>query len=314
MNEITTLDVPVSQDNARFGIGATTRKWLYAVGTVLFLISLGYVGVFAARNWPLVVGHIHVDPSTLIFATLLYALTHISSSAAWIVGLRRMGQELPFWSALRLNLVAQIGKYLPGNIAHYVARAGLASSLGVRLTHSGIATLLEILATLFAAGAIAIVTLSIDPAPVTAINAALTGYAALPAIVVPGALLVIGAILFRMRVSWRALLMASAWLIVSFVLIGLSFHMLVTAIVPVTFSVAATVGIFAVAWAAGYVVPGAPAGLGVREAILVVWLGPLVGGGAAVACVMLHRILTAIADVAVALVGYFWLRWEKGRS
>lgn len=314
MDKIATPDVAAPQDDARFGIGANARKWLYAAGTLLFLLSLGYVGMFAMRNWPLIVGHIHVGNGTLAFAACLYALTHISSSAAWIVGLRRMGHKLPFWSAMRLNLVAQIGKYLPGNIAHYVARAGLASSVGIRLAHSGLATLLEILATLLAAGVIAIVALSIDPAPVMVIDAVLTEHRGLPVFVVGAALLAIGAILFRMRMSWRALLTASTWLAVSFVLIGLSFHMLVTAIVPVTLSAAATVGIFAVAWAAGYIIPGAPAGLGVREAILVVWLGPLMGGGAALACVMLHRILTAITDVVVAMVGYWWLRWEKGRS
>ena len=38
-------------------------------------------------------------------------------------------------------------------------------------------------------------------------------------------------------------------------------------------------GIFATAWVAGFVTPGAPAGVGVREAALTVGLTPICGAG-----------------------------------
>ena len=66
------------------------------------------------------------------------------------------------------------------------------------------------------------------------------------------------------------------------------------------------VGAFGLAWIAGFLIPGAPAGLGVREALFVALIAPEVGAGAALACAILHRLVTAIADLVVALGGYTW--------
>ena len=62
-------------------------------------------------------------------------------------------------------------------------------------------------------------------------------------------------------------------------------------------------GIFAIAWVAGFITPGAPGGLGVREAILVTVLTPLYGGGTAVALTIVLRICTFAADGLGFLAG-----------
>jgi uncharacterized membrane protein YbhN (UPF0104 family) len=70
---------------------------------------------------------------------------------------------------------------------------------------------------------------------------------------------------------------------------------------------AATIGAFALAWGIGFVVPGAPAGMGVREATLLALFGPMIGSGPAVAVTIFHRLVTAAVDVVAALIGYIWL-------
>jgi len=55
-------------------------------------------------------------------------------------------------------------------------------------------------------------------------------------------------------------------------------------------------GIFAIAWIAGFVTPGAPAGLGVREAVLVMGLTPIYGSGMAVGLSVTLRIVTTLGD------------------
>ena len=55
-------------------------------------------------------------------------------------------------------------------------------------------------------------------------------------------------------------------------------------------------GVFAVAWVAGYVTPGAPGGLGVREAILIAGLGPIYGPGTAAALALIVRVCSVVAD------------------
>jgi hypothetical protein len=65
--------------------------------------------------------------------------------------------------------------------------------------------------------------------------------------------------------------------------------------------------LFAVAWLAGYVVPGAPGGLGVREAMMVLLLSPILGAGTAVGLGVTLRVTTTVGDAVAFLIG-LWLR------
>jgi hypothetical protein len=215
---------------------------------------------------------------------------------------------IQFPTGIRIALVSQVGKYLPGNVAHYVARAGLASASGVKLTDSGIATIAEILANLFGATLVASATMLLDPAPANGLHIALASGVVIPAMLGSGVILAAAALLCFTKLPMSALFAASACFVGSFIFAGLSFFAVVSSISPIVLSPMASIGIYAVAWTAGYVVPGAPAGLGMREAILVAWLAPIIGGGPAIACSLLHRVISACVDAMVAIVGYAWFR------
>jgi len=71
-------------------------------------------------------------------------------------------------------------------------------------------------------------------------------------------------------------------------------------------------GLFCAAWIAGMLTPGAPAGLGVREAILVQGLAPLIGQTGAVITTILFRVLTVAADLLAFIAGVALLRLFPG--
>ena len=68
-------------------------------------------------------------------------------------------------------------------------------------------------------------------------------------------------------------------------------------------SVAVLTGAFALAWVAGFVTPGAPAGVGIREAVISLGLAPLLGTGGAVAVAGLLRLVSVFGDLATFGVG-----------
>jgi uncharacterized membrane protein YbhN (UPF0104 family) len=289
-------------------LSAGAKRVLRIAGTILFLVSLTYVGLFAAQNWHAIEPLPRLRLGCLALAAGLYALAHGPSSAAWILSLRAMGQPIPFLTGLKIGLTTQVGKYMPGNVAHYFARAGLAATCGVRVASSGIATLFEILAALIAASLTAAAAVLLDPAPMNAIHMTFRGATTPSTALIAGAVLANVSLARIMKVSPTGLLAAVGCLAINFILAGLSFLAVISAISGTSPSPAAVIGIFTVAWAAGYVVPGAPAGLGVREAILVSWLGPIIGPGPALAGTLLHRMITAGVDALVALAAYGWLR------
>jgi len=63
------------------------------------------------------------------------------------------------------------------------------------------------------------------------------------------------------------------------------------------------VGVFAIAWLAGFVVPGAPGGLGVREAILVAGLSPVYGEPTALALTVASRLCFIVGDGLAFVLG-----------
>lgn len=63
----------------------------------------------------------------------------------------------------------------------------------------------------------------------------------------------------------------------------------------------------ALAWVVGFVTPGAPGGLGVREALLVVMLAPSFGAATASVLVIALRIATTLADVFSFVAGWLLL-------
>jgi uncharacterized membrane protein YbhN (UPF0104 family) len=55
--------------------------------------------------------------------------------------------------------------------------------------------------------------------------------------------------------------------------------------------------IFSIAWMAGFIVPGAPGGIGVREAVIIFFITPIIGEAQGVAIAIALRFITLLGDV-----------------
>jgi len=65
-------------------------------------------------------------------------------------------------------------------------------------------------------------------------------------------------------------------------------------------------GLFLLAWLAGFLTPGAPSGLGVREIIMLTFLGGILNESILLSAMVIHRVVVAAGDVAAygVAVGY----------
>ena len=55
--------------------------------------------------------------------------------------------------------------------------------------------------------------------------------------------------------------------------------------------------IFSIAWVAGFIIPGAPGGIGVREAVIIFFITPIVGEAQSVVVAVALRFVTLLGDV-----------------
>ncbi|MGH3793326.1 MAG: lysylphosphatidylglycerol synthase domain-containing protein [Pseudonocardiaceae bacterium] len=243
-----------------------------------------------------------------------------ASGLAWRSLLRGVGSPLDLHSAVRVFFTGQIGKYIPGTVWAYVAQAKLGREHGVPASRTTAASVLFVVAHTatgavvtglvlpFASGAVS------DQFGWIALLAPLLLACLHPRLVMP-VLRWMHRVLGRGSapewVSGAAIVRALGWLSVTWMGYGLSMLLLLA---PVTRPDRAALlapmalGGFALAWTVGFLAAGVlvvtPTGLGVREVVLLMVLGPVIsGGGAAAAVVLLSRVVHTLSDAAWALVG-----------
>ncbi len=199
----------------------------------------------------------------------------------------------------------QIAKYLPGNVGHLLTRHFRLK--GEDRTHAILfrAFLFESAAMVVTAALIAGLFLSLFPmsdsqTPWIENNPL--------ALLIGAAVLIAGyaALIFRFRAAVAEVTAALAALAVFFALSGLAFYGISKLIVPQAGPGLA--GLAVIAWIAGFVVPGAPGGLGPREAALLALSAPSLGEPAALLAIGLYRLTTLVGDLICFGVGRALLR------
>jgi uncharacterized membrane protein YbhN (UPF0104 family) len=294
-------------------------RWLpiaRLIGIALVVLSVVYLGRSLWENGARLatLGAHEISVPWLIAGALLFAGNHLTNSAAWIIVLRQLGQRLSGLQLVGIALTAQVGKYAPGNIAHQIGRATLASQRGVPVKTVAWSALLEVAGIAVACGLIGSIVALTAPQSF-ARTPVLGGFTdrlpmlgALALAAVAAAVLLAPMIVARVlpslpRIDRRAVLSVISCDTVGYALAGGSFYAVAAALGVHDIALAPTIGVYAAAWFIGFVTPGAPAGLGVREAILVALLSGSVDPGLAVTVAIAHRLLTAFVDGIAFLAG-----------
>ena len=258
-------------------------------------------------------------------AMLPYMLAYVALAVAWDCLLRALGLHPSLRLAIGVYFSTQIAKYLPGNVGQHVGRVYLSAKHGLPPFRVGLSLAVE-MGLIVAVAA----TLSIPLAPMLLERMGGRMAASIPAVMAL-ACLGTGLALYLLRrhplvISIRKHLalavqearahgslrfVPTAVLLVTLALalVGGSLLLLAgeaTALQPD--SIVQAVALVSASWIAGFLTPGAPAGLGVREAILLVGLGTLVSRQDALEATLLFRALSTVADLLAFAIGALLLR------
>lgn len=295
------------------------RRLSRVLGWIAVAVSVGYLvgaGMEHARELDDLSWNARLVAS-LAAGLGLYGAALACGALAWALLLKGLEAALPPVSAVTIVLRSNLAKYLPGNVGHYLGRAALARSAGVPmatvLASLTVETVLTLVAGLLFAAACARGLLGHWLASGAGRGALLAP--ALLAVLLAGAAL---AALHRYRSAHRLprpgtppflpgagpSVGALGLYTLSFASLGLAVTVVARGLMPLDaggFPLLA--GAFAVAWIAGFIVPGSPGGLGVREAVLVAELDPVLGGGAALTLAVLFRLVTVAGDAVAFAAG-----------
>ncbi len=226
----------------------------------------------------------------IFLLTGVYGTASILLALAWREILTFYGETRPKLWAIKIYGLTQLAKYVPSNIMHFAGRQamGLAADIGGWILAKS--TLWELALLALSGSLFSILTV---PLLLPQVNIALS-------VITFVIVVLIVAILLK---NFAALPIAKAFLghtiflsisSIIFVIILILLHG--TAILkPTQFSLC--FGAFIVAWLAGLVTPGAPAGIGVREAMILLLLNNVLPESQLLIAVLLSRIITVGGDV-----------------
>ena len=260
-----------------------------------------------------------------VLLTMLYALLVPLTATAWCWLLRGLGQPVGFRVTGPILATTQLGKYLPGNVAHHLGRVVLARSHGVDTRRAVMSVAYETLLVLVACAHVSALTLLWAP-PEALASWPLARYRGALVIVISVGVLVamlaapwLARTILRLRSGtsasgemhsqvhpgWLTSLACYLVYCLNFALVGAGLWLVAKALSSDPVGAAhlvLLVGAFASSWILGFLAPGAPAGLGIREAVLSLWLGSTFGIATAVTLIVMLRIATTGGD----LISFLW--------
>ena len=263
---------------------------LSIAGVIFVAIKLSEYGAQFGFSW-LTFGSL----LALFGLAIIFASANIFLALAWKALLRHLGIDVNFAWAIRTYGVSQLAKYVPGNIFHLAGRQAIGQAAGLPAWPLAKSAVWE-LSLISVTGAMFGILVLPHFASVVSTHLAVVAFVCILVIMVAGLKKYVGQQV-ALAVGWYAAFLAVSGLIFTVLLTLLIAKNTIPPIQAISISSA-----FVVAWLAGMVTPGAPAGIGVRELVLLVLLKGIVTETDLLLAVLLSRSVAVVGDFLFYLV------------
>ena len=295
------------------------RPWRILSGCVALALAVYFV-YFATKSLDVDLLRKAIAPPmvaiSVLVAALLYAMIIPITALAWKSLLAVQAEK---WSVSSLAIVlgfSQIAKYVPGNIAQHAARATMSLRSGMKPGAFFVTVAQEILLAIAASLIVGMATWAVSGRGFAQLSPSMASAVPIMAL----ALVLLVTILASMRLdpavlearegaAWRLLaklgglpgpavtfstLLAYS---VNYLLIGAGLWLVTRALgTGDALGFFVVTSAFSLSWVLGFLAPGAPAGLGAREGIMLILLHGTAGNDELVIFVMLARLVTLLGD------------------
>jgi uncharacterized membrane protein YbhN (UPF0104 family) len=270
-------------------------------------VALGLLAWAVITQWDEVAEALRsLSLGAIIGSTLAATIALGINALSWREVMVSVGLTASVPSAMRVFLLSQVGKYVPGSVWPVLAQAEFARDHGVTRARAMTGSIVAMIVGVVTAAGVGLV-----GAALTVPDAVATYWWIVPvavglvAILTPPVLRRVVALAFTVtkrteepaHITGKALAVSAAWSVLMWLLLGLQAWLLLREIAPGDEStyVLAT-GAFALAWLVGFLVVIAPAGAGAREAALVFLLQSVATGPQALSLALVSRFVMTAAD------------------
>lgn len=282
------------------------KKLLHYIGVFLCLLSIWFVYQKLMPSLALVMAALPLELKALLLFSLLciaYACALNLLALAWGKQLRFSGQDAQIKDKISIYAQSQIAKYIPGNIFQYVGRSALASQYHLDATVILKSSLYEIISLVLSVLLIIALASQLPFAPI--LSQLIADYP------LPNAMLLISLMVIALGVIFIFYNKIKAFLagyFYPYLWLALLFHLASASIFlalwvgvlqqPLSMQTAYMLVVgYLVSWVLGFVTPGAPGGIGVREAVFIVLVSNPLIESQVLLLVILSRVVTTLGDL-----------------
>lgn len=290
----------------------TDRRRLWsALRAGLSVLAVALVVLALVRQWGQVRDQVDRLSVGWCLLALGFAVAGLAANAmTWKSLLDDLGSPLPPAAAARIFLLGQLGKYLPGSVWPVLAQMELGTRYAVPRRRSAATAVVTIVLGLTAGAVLAAACLAVASREVTShywplLLALPVGVALLWPPLLTGlvnlALRLVRRDPLEHPLSFAGVGRAVAWSLLSWVLLGLQLWAITRDLGATRPALLLSVGAFAAAWVIGFLVVVAPAGVGVREGVLVLVMASALPTGRVLLLAVVSRLVMTLGDVLCAV-------------
>jgi hypothetical protein len=299
------------------------KRWLRPAMNLVALVFVVVAAREMAKRWEGTA--VTIAPWPAVIACLPLVAAVLLQGTGWVVLLERMAKRrIPRGTALEIALLSQLFRYMPGKVGLPIARLDRAPLVGLPRSMIGVGVIVEALSWAGTSAAVGFALLAIT-APNVGV-AGLLGKLALPAFSAAAigllVLLLVDRRVYPAKV--RSLLapdgtgpIVPALLpliqVIYWHLVAAHGYLISRALGATPEDAVTGMGFYVVSQVAGFLVIAAPAGLGVREAVLVTGLAPFLGAKGALGAAVISRALSLVVEIVTWATVRMALRGQAGR-
>lgn len=274
----------------------------------VLILCFYYLGVNAAK-----IGPEQFKPSFIWLVLMcgpLYFLCTCLFAKNWQMALGLIEKEKrKYRDIARIHFKTAIAKYVPSNVMHYAGRHFMGKQIGINHATILISNLMELTLVIFSAAIIVLCALSMGVVDIPQTLRMYYDKYNMPYLVIFCICMIVFFCFIWRKAKAKScntsisillgLLSMVANYLIFFSTAGTIFFLIFVGIGDVDFNFPTLfyfVAVYICAWALGFITPGAPGGIGVRESIMVVMLSGTIAPQTALVGALLFRLVTILGE------------------
>ena len=269
-------------------------KYLILFTSLFFIVKIFYTNYpklseSSIINFPQVISYI-------FFSGFFYILLLLSLGRGWAIIVAKLDGKNEINNVLIFIFIrSQLYKYIPGNIFHYANRQLIASKHDFSNSALLKSNILEAVNNLIAAFISSVFLYDVFISQYVFINT--IKYFSLIVFLSSSLLFY----MFYRNKIFSICLKSLPYYFIYFLGLGIMCFILVNYILELNISFFYCLSLYSIAWIAGYIIPGAPGGIGVRESIFIIMSSKVINPPQALLIITILRLTTTFGE----LVGYY---------